>query len=271
MLKRLIKYDMRAISKIAVPMFISSGTISLLCCAVLYFTFGFANELNSVFKAFMITGGLYLVGVLTIVVMLAIVLFTIIARYYRSVFSDEGYLNMVIPVTRRNFLDSKIISSVLWFVMTSFVAWGCVIISLILPTLLYDISLVSVAFEAIRLEMGIGNENVLFGITALILKLFLALVNTVKDVMLIITAVTLGATLMKRLKISGSVLLYFIIGFSEELFVDAASFLLRWVTVDHAWLSLIFDSVFEFFVSVVIYIIGYVVTIYVLEKRLNLE
>ena len=41
MLKRLIKYDMKSISKTAVPLFIASAIISLLCCAVLYFTFGY--------------------------------------------------------------------------------------------------------------------------------------------------------------------------------------------------------------------------------------
>ena len=271
MLKRLIKYDMRAVSRIAVPMFIASGIISLLCCAVLYFTFGFAEEISSLFNAFMVTGGLYVIGVVTILVMLSAVLFTVVSRYYRSVFTDEGYLNMVIPVSKKSFLDAKIISSVIWFFIASVVSWICVVISLILPTLLYDTTLISSVFDAIKENLGITKDNVALGITTLLFKLLLSSLGVAKDVMLVIAAITLGAAFIKKFKIVSSIVLYFVISFSEELFTDAVSALVRFITVDHAWMTLVFDSLLELMIIATVFAAAYLLSLYTLEKRLNLE
>lgn len=271
MLKRLIKYDTRAIAKTAVPMFIISGIVSLLCCAVLYFTFGFAEHINSTFKAFMITGGLYLIGLVTIFAMLAIVAFAIISRYYHSVFLDEGYLNMVIPATRKSFLNSKIISSSFWFLMSGIVAWLCVVISVILPTILYDTGLMSAAIEAIVAEMGISKDDIAFGITAVLIKLLISAVGLIKDVMVIITAITVGATVVKQFKILFSALIYFVIVFFEELFVDFSELLIHGVTVNHSWLTLIFDSLFELLVIAAVYAAAYFCSLYILEKKFNID
>lgn len=271
MLRRLIRYDMRAISKIAVPIFIASGIISLLCCSVLYFTFGFADHINSSFKAFMITGGLYLIGLIAIFGMLAIVVFAIISRYYSSVFGDEGYLNMVIPVSRKNLLNSKIISSVIWFLLAGAVAWVCVVVSLILPTLLYDMTLVSELVKAVMSEMGIEKNGVAFGITTVLVKLLISAADAIKDVVVIITAITLGASVVKQFKIAFSVLLYFVIVFLEELFVDFVELLVHEIAVNHSWLALVFDSVFELVVIAAVFVIAYSVTLYALEKRFNID
>lgn len=269
MLKRLIKYDMKAISKVAVPLFIASGIISLLCCAVLYYTFGFAEEINSIFNAIMMTGGLYFIGIITIVAMVVTVWFTVLSRYYKSIFTDEGYLNMVIPVTKRCYLNSKIISGAIWYALSGIVAWACVFISVILPTLLYDTTLISLAFNTVKDVVGVTNVPLM--ITALALDLFISVVSLAKDVVLIMAAITIACVFIKRFKVLACVVFYFIIGSLEELFKDAVLKLGSYITSNNEWVALAVNAIFEIVIIFVTAAVMYFISLYVLEKKLNLE
>jgi len=271
MLRRLVKYDMRAISRVAVPMFIASWIVSFLCCAVLYFTFGFAEELNSMFSAFMITGSLYLVGMTAISVMLSLVAIVVAFRYYKSVFTDEGYLNMAIPVTRKAFLDSKIISSVVWSVLAAITTGTCVFVSLVLPMILYDTSLISEAISFIKSELHIGEGGGALGISTLVFGITVSVLRTIKDVGLIIGAITLGASLFKRFKFGLSVVLYFAISFAEELFTDAVKMLTRVITLNSPWTTLILNTLFEILIVSTVFVAMYCVSLYLLKKRFNIE
>lgn len=271
MLKRLLKYDMRAISRIACPIYLASGLISILCCAVLYFAFGFAEEIDTVFSALMLTGGVYLVGILMIIAMVAIMGITVIGRYYRSIFTDEGYLNMVIPVSKKVFLNSKIISSVIWVALSAIVAGACLVVSVLLPTLLYDTSLISEAVDILREEGGFNGEDKALLVSALLMQLAVALFSLVKDVMLVITAITVGAVVFKRFRICACILLYFGITFVEEAFTMLIKSLIASVTSSSPWLTLTVNVMLEIIVVSVTFAIGYLVSLFVLDKKLNLE
>ena len=271
MLKRLIRYDMKDVSKIAIPLFLASGIISIFCCGVLYFTFGFADEINSVFNAILLTGGLYFVGIATIAVMIGIVAFTVILRYYRSVFSDEGYLYMVIPVTKRQFLNSKIISSVIWVLACSLVAGACVVVAVILPTLLYDTSLISEAFDAIFSELSERGGSTGFLVTSLLADFLVSVLNIAKDVMLVITAITVGCVYFKRFRILISLALYFGITLFEEAFVAAVKVIVIEVVSSRVWIALVLNSILEILLMALIFTAAYLYTLFSLEKKLNLE
>ena len=271
MLGRLIKYDMKAISRFAVPMIAASWALSFLCCAVLYFTFGFAEELNSMINAFMITGSIYLIGVMAIGVMLFLVTAVVALRYYKSVFGDEGYLNMSIPVSRRAFLNSKIISSAIWSVLAAVTAWICVFVSLVLPILLYDTSLISKALELTKEMFGIGKNDIGLDVAALMFEIVISVLNIAKDVAVIIASITLGSVIFKRLKLFLSLMIYFVITFLEELFTDTFKTLIHVFTYQNPLLILVLNFVFEILIISVVFALMYYTALYLLEKRLNLE
>lgn len=271
MLKRLIKYDMRAISKIALPMYLASGIINILCFVVLYFSFGFAEEIESVFSAIALTGGLYFIGILTIVVMVIVVAFAVALRYYRSIFSDEGYLNMVIPVTRRQFLNSKIISGVIWVIVTAVVTAACVFVSTLLPTLLYDTSLISDVVEMIKTDIGITDLDAPLIIAKNIIGTVVFVLSIVKDVMLIITAITVSSVYFKRFRALVFFAIYFGILFIEEAFFTVTRSVAVTVSSDYVWVALALSSVLEIFVVASTFFVGYFVSHNALEKKFNLE
>ncbi len=271
MLIRLVKYDIKAISRIAVPMIIASWMLSFLCCAVLYFTFGFAERLDSIMSAFIITGSPYLIGVVAIGIMMFLINVVIALRYYRSVFGDEGYLNMSIPVSRRAFLHSKIISSAIWSVLASVTASLCVFVSVVLPMILYDVSMLSDVVDIVKVMFGISDRSTAFELTALALRIAVSVLNIVKDVAVIIASITLGSMLFKKLKLPSSLIIYFAINFFASLFTDAVKITARALLVDDPVLTLALDFVFEFLIISVITAAMYYTSLYFLKKRLNLE
>ena len=271
MLRRLVKYDMRAISKIALPTYLASGIISVFCCAVIYFSFGFAEEIESVFSAIMLTGGLYFVGILTIAVMVIAVAVAVAMRYYRAVFSDEGYLNMVIPVTRRQLLHSKIISGSIWMLISTLVAGACVVVSVLLPTLLYDTALISEALEMIKTDIGLNAPSVPFIIVTYITGLLVSLLSLVKDVMLVIAAITVSSVYFKRFRALAFVGVYFGIMLGEQTFVTAVRSVAVSGAESYAWVAFALSLVLELFVVASTFLAGYFVSHHALEKKFNLE
>lgn len=270
MLRRLVKYDMRAISRVALPMYLVAGIISLLCCGVLYFTFGFAEEIDSVFSAFMITGSLYLIGILTVAVMVVITVVAVASRYYRSVFGDEGYLNMVIPVSRRQFLNAKIISSVIWVLSSVLVAGACLVVSVLLPTLLYDTSLISEAIDLLKAEAGMNGEEKALLVFAFVMQITVSLFDLVKDVMLVITAITVGSVIFKSFRICACILLYFGITFVEQMACTLIKTAIAFAT-SSSWVTVTLNVIFELLVISVTFAVGYLASAFSLEKRFNLE
>ena len=271
MLRLLIKHDMKDISKIAVPMFLASGIVSIFCCAVLYFTFGFAEESNSIFDAVMLTGGLYFIGIITMAVMIGIVAVTIMLRYYRSVFADEGHLYMVIPITKRQFLNAKIISSMIWVLLCSVTTGACVVISLFLPTFLYDTSLIAEAFSIVSEELSVGKREMTYFIASLVADILISLISIAKGVMIVITALTVGSVYFKRFRIAISVAIYFGISFLEEAFTVAIKSLVTNVTSSRIWIEFVVNFMLEVFLISFVFITTYLYTLFSLEKKLNLD
>lgn len=271
MLKRLIKYDMKAISRYAIPMLIAAGGASFVCCAILYFTLGLAEELTSVLNAIMITGSVYMIGVICIGVMLLLVTIVIALRYYRSVFSNEGYLNMSIPVSRRAFLNSKIISSSIWAVITAVVSAVSVFVSLFLPLILYDASIIHDAISFVKGNLGAVATDRSLNVMVILFEMVVSVLNTAKDVTVIIASITLGSVLLRRAKLLASLIIYYVISFSEELFVANVKMLVHTFGTESSALTLVLDFAFEILVIFVVFALMYCVTLYLLEKRFNLE
>ena len=80
MLKKLLKHDLRAMARFSVPMFIASGIISVICCAMLYFTFSFTEEADTFIGAILTVSGFYVMGIMAIAIMYGIVVVMVAVR-----------------------------------------------------------------------------------------------------------------------------------------------------------------------------------------------
>lgn len=128
MLKKLIKYDFRALSRVLFPMEICvlAGTIlaSILTTISIRITNNAESlNLNTRF-AYTFEGiAVFLSTILIIAVAasLAVVLMFILIRFYKSFLEDEGYLMFTLPVGAGKLMLSKLITGMLWLVIAGIV------------------------------------------------------------------------------------------------------------------------------------------------------
>ena len=112
MLGKLIKYEIPALGRKLVPLYIAwAATAVLLGVAV--------GNVASKSEFLMVLSGLLYAGVATAVFVMGIVM--IVQRYSSSLLGDEGYFYHALPVTATEHIASKTISAVVW-VLLSFAA-----------------------------------------------------------------------------------------------------------------------------------------------------
>lgn len=272
MLGKLLKYDMRAISRTVLPMFAASGIISVICCAALYFTYGYSEEADSIMGALLVTSGFYTLGVIAIGVLWLITAFVCISRYYKSLFTDEGYLNMVLPIETKTLFSAKLSVTFIWIAISTVATGACVFIAVYLPTVLYDSEMISQAVENIKLILGIGGELSAVMRAAIITAAVSRVFSFVCSVFVVISAVTVGALLLKKRKLIGAMMLYLLINLLCESVINLLSITVSGILGDDLFeVAQLVSSVLEIVIYVAVCICSYFVNLRVLSKRFNID
>ena len=114
MLKKLFKYEWKAFWKVPTAINVFLGII----------TFIGIISLASPFWELDMRGIEIMLGLAVFFYILAIaagsigVVIAITARYYRNIYTDEGYLTNTLPVTARQIILSKLFTGVIWSLIT---------------------------------------------------------------------------------------------------------------------------------------------------------
>lgn len=130
-------------------------------------------------------------------------------RFYRNLYTDEGYLMHTLPVTPRQLILSKTLIASFWYFILSLLAvWSVLIILMVcMPVLAADA-------PAPSTEWLLENSRNMFGMSLpafLAFYLALSLVSAVSNALILYGAISLGQ-LFTRHKVMASVLCY--IGFT---------------------------------------------------------
>lgn len=109
MLKKLLKHDLKAIFKF----WWIAAIISVIIAVAGGFAQSVINSERELPEAVMIMASMLTVFVyLSLLVFFLLTMVLIFIRFYKNFFTDEGYLTFTLPVTRRELLNSKLISGV---------------------------------------------------------------------------------------------------------------------------------------------------------------
>lgn len=113
MLRKLLKYDIKSVVRIWWFVAISVLVLSLFGASVLRATIYLME--NHSFSLFQLLGILISVGCIFLIYSsMWVTLFLTYWRYYKNLFSDEGYLTFTLPVSRKQLLLSKTINALIW-------------------------------------------------------------------------------------------------------------------------------------------------------------
>lgn len=206
MLKKCLKYDIGAIYKlwsIAAAVFLSMS-VPVGFAIRFMLLYGTENALVMILGVVAELVASVAVSAFALMTMIAICV-----RYYKSFFSDEGYLTFTLPVKRSTLFYSKVLNAVIWQVATAIViALAVAIVAIILPSadstnngsLIISI-LTDLPFESI------GG----WGALMIVEVAMLAMLALLAETLFIYFCITLGSVIAKKQKIIVSVGIWYLI------------------------------------------------------------
>ena len=272
MLRKMLKHDMRAMWHTAMPMLLVTGIVSVICCGMLYFTFSFAENAESLFGALALVGSFYVIGVCAVFALPIIISVFVLVRYYKSLFSDEGYLTMVLPMESTTLINEKILYTLIWWgIGAASIVLG-LFVSVILPIMLYDGEMLITTIEFMESLFGMFIEPG-YDTAINILNIFVIAAKCIENAVLTVAAITVGAMVMKRRKLLGAFLFYFGITFVRENVITMVESIadIVLVKVTESSLGIVLALIFSLSISVAITLVSYFVMRNVFTKKFNIE
>ena len=262
MLGKLMKYEWKATWK-----FMCLANLMILIMTILaditvkldFFSYQRDNMLQFIAMMVMMT---YVLSMFAMVIGVAIFL---IYRFYTSTYSDQGYLLHTLPVDKHHIIIAKVLVSALWIIMCEFVMYFSVIVLVAANGELFETladSMDTIISITISDTASVKGCAVGMSLIAFQFSLFAKLLK--------VTACNSQGQLSANHKLLFSVLYYFGIYIVQKIFsviylVFAAAFNRDYYWSEwYGWESML--------VSGIIYsVVFYLITWYVMDKKLNLE
>ncbi len=113
MLKKLLKYEWKDTKKLLLPLNLVIILITIVGCILL------STRIFDTSTGFLLAAPLLALYLLSIIAFSFITLIYIYVRFYKNLFTAEGYLMHTLPVTRTQLFHSKLIVGYLWFFLNS--------------------------------------------------------------------------------------------------------------------------------------------------------
>ena len=294
MLGKLLKYDLKSVGRfwwIAMITMIGasfSASVSMRIYLEMSFNQAYLSYLSNVAGFFMSLAmmALYLIFIISAVAMGICFLFVAISiyvRYYKHLFTDEGYLTFTLPVSRRQIYFSKLVNAGLWLLLSELVLFVCglIMIVIILPT--YGNGIIAVDTLQNWLE-SIVKEFQARGFWMIVqggLCVLSVVSSTMLSVGVVYFCITLGATVAKRAKIIVGVGAYYLIDMvSRSLGTVLGVVPTVWVIMALIIFSgtdvFVFNSVISLMMTIFLAILSllaaffHCLTLNILERKLNL-
>ena len=216
MLGKLLKYENKVLSKILFPLGVGVLLVSLFGSLMMKLNLSVSHWMrgNTVALSLIqsVTMTLFVFSVIAIVSASFVCFFILMQRYYKNLFTDEGYLTFTLPVKVRDILFSKVLAGVLWSVFIIVCTLAGVFLIFLFGT---TRSLINPQVpEALR---AFWHEFIQLRVPGMSLPLFvlqiilLLLVSMAEQFLLIYLAITLGNQVAKKHKVLGAIAMYFVV------------------------------------------------------------
>jgi hypothetical protein len=262
MLVKLIKHEFKAISKI----------LGILHIALIITTVMGIIAINlSKNKSYEYISSLTLVLYVFILIAVAVaVMIYLVVRFYRNLFTDEGYLMNTLPVKPYELILSKLLVSFVWSIINGV----CTLFSIFLLVLSQtSISDILKAWNAITTDLlteaGMSLNGMLF------LGIIGAIVSVVYMLLMFYAAIAIGQT-MRNHKVLFSLGAYVVLYIISQVISTLGLLpfgLITLIQADNINIAASFTPymLLSYFISSVLMIAYFFITNYIIGKKLNLE
>lgn len=271
MLRKLLKYEFKSTSRILLPLY---GALLVFAFILKIFI---GSKLDGVNMDFL--GGIpAIISIFTYGVTMAAVfivtIFIIIQRFYKNLLGDEGYLMNTLPVSITSNINSKLISAIVWSLISIFVAGLSIIIMVYSPDISKEFwSNIFTLLSEAHSEFGYSFPIVIIEF------IFAGLFQLALNIMLIYASISIGH-LLPKMKILGSFAAFIILNIIMNTIVSSAMFIFSDIINQFTMnLSSYLDylkfiqliGVGAIIINAFWFIIYFFITRYILKNKLNLE
>lgn len=259
MLRNILRHDGRAILNRLFPIFMAmlgTGVLQLILGTVsgaLYSSTGY-NALYGTLQ------GVYVLLWVALAVLYVYAAFVSLAHYYQTLFTDEGYFTMTVPVKTPTLFFGKLLSGMLWLVISFLIGAAAVMIGLF-DLILADLT----AFVTFFAELP-----ELFDAFFLI-DLPSAAVGFVATCVRFYAAVTVGGCVFRQHKIIGTVLCYYLFSVVGSLVLSLATLPLLLIPPTNVNVALVLTVLITVLVSAAEAALLSILSIRTLARRFDVD
>ena len=207
MLRKLMKHELRATGRIMLPMFllvlITAVGANISTRTLLEMDSGVLNVLGLIIMT------AFALAIAAVCIMAFVLM---IQRFYKNLLQDEGYVMMTLPVSVHQHVISKLLVSMLWFVLSAVVVAAAFFI------LAYEVGIVTDIFTGLKkLLTEMGAAEYYFDAAAFVVEFTVLLFfGCAASCLNIYLAMAIGHSFANR-KLLMSVVAYFVIQFALEI------------------------------------------------------
>ena len=208
---------------------------------------------------------LFMTAFMAVVICCAASVFVVIWRFYKSRFSDEGYLTFTLPVNHHQLLLSSILNSLFGIVLVFLAAAAAVVLSCILLLMGFPMDFWPEAAGAVGRAFGTLMESMEGNWLIFWKVLGTMLLSGLHQIVVLMLAVTIGAMIAKKYKLLAAVGAYYLIGLVQVI--------VQMVVMANSVLSENIGTLFAGFnwIALLTILGGYWLMYYLTSRKLNLN
>ena len=260
MLSKLLGYEMKAYSRIMLPIF----------AALMAFSIGIGFSIRFLPRSAM-DNFIFIFAMIIYAMLFAAVVFAtivmVILRFYNNVLGREGYLMMSLPVKTNTLLVSKILSSFIWVVIGTVVGFLAVIVTAVISVNSETLP----TFDQVKHFIGMVWDQISAHPYALILWILVLIGTVCARVMRVYAAASVGSRWNGH-RLIGSILAYIAFVTIEVILINIMN---HFELIKNAASSAdMAEPAFLWVILAVVaveYAVYHIVSWFVVDRRLNLE
>ena len=268
MLGKLLKYELKATSRVFIPLYIAILVVSIV------------NGLSLNLEIFNIQGLATIILMCLFISLFVITIVVTIQRFNKNLLKDEGYLMFTLPVSSKHLVLSKYLTSLIWTFLSFVVAFLSFTIIFMIPTYKYfDFSYFINEFNLLFSNML--NLNILGQFLKIILLMIISYTIFIFNVYLALSVGQLPIFNRFRNVSSfiGFLVINLLISYAQNivsLFVNDASVNIEAIDNINYAISSVTSIVSKglniaIVINLIIILVLFFATTYILDKKLNLE
>lgn len=268
MLGKLLKYELKATSRVFIPLYIAILVVSIV------------NGLSLNLEILNIQGLATIVLMCLFISLFVITIVVTIQRFNKNLLKDEGYLMFTLPVSSKHLILSKYLTSLIWTFLSFVVAFLSFTIIFMIPTYKYfDFSYFINEFNLLFSNML--NLNILGQFIKIILLMIISYTIFIFNVYLALSVGQLPIFNRFRNVSSfiGFLVINLLISYAQNivsLFVNDASVNIEAIDNINYAINSVTSIVSKglniaIVINIIIILVLFFATTYILDKKLNLE